>query len=687
MKILFFVLIFIVSNQILIAESATESLLPIEVTETPESPEFMGFDTSFRELPVSVDSFDQSSINSVQARRLSDLTTLDASITDGYNATGYWDIVSIRGFILDNKSNFFREGLPISAETSIPLENKERVDVLKGIGGIQAGAASPGGVVNYVVKRPTSQKVRTIRLGMAQERSVLVTADAGGRFNEKFGYRFNLARENLRPQIKDAEGDRSLLASAFDWRLSESSSIEAELEWSRKSQPSVPGFSLLGNRLPSPVDPNTNLNDLSWSKPTVFEGLSGSIRFNHALSDDWMASLTAGGQNLVTDDRLAYPYGCSSENNFDRYCSNGDFDLYDYRSENERRNSRGVKLLVSGRKEFEKITHNLSFGTMFSSQEEKMGAQAYNFVGIGNVGGIPELPADPLRTNAGSNRRSNQLEFFAYDRMELGEWSAWLGGRQTNLHRKSELTDKSGKVDYYQNFVLPWAAVSYEFPDILTYLSYGEGLESFVTPNRDGYTEKGQYLRDVRSRQWEVGAKGQGDFSWGLALFTVKRPLVEDLPPVYKVDGEIQQKGLEAELQKQYGYFHFGASYMLVEALRKNSNLRPELNGKKAVNVPVQSFRGVVGYEVPKVQGLSFDLRLVHEGKRAVLPDNSVMLSDWTRWDFGASYVWNKHLFTRLYVENLAAARYWKESPTQYGHVYLFPGMTRNLRLDLQYSF
>jgi hypothetical protein len=32
-------------------------------------------------------------------------------------------------------------------------------------------------------------------------------------------------------------------------------------------------------------------------------------------------------------------------------------------------------------------------------------------------------------------------------------------------------------------------------------------------------------------------------------------------------------------------------------------------------------------------------------------------------------------------IENLTDKRYWKESPYQYGHVYLFPGAPRTLRL------
>jgi iron complex outermembrane recepter protein len=88
-------------------------------------------------------------------RRLSDLATIDAAVGDAYNADGYYDFLSVRGFVLDNRFNYRRDGLPISAETSIPLDNKSRIEVLKGTSGMLAGIGSPGGMVNFVVKRPT----------------------------------------------------------------------------------------------------------------------------------------------------------------------------------------------------------------------------------------------------------------------------------------------------------------------------------------------------------------------------------------------------------------------------------------------------------------------------------------------------------------------------------------------------
>ena len=124
----------------------------------------------------------------------------------------------MRGFTLDNRFNYRRDGLPISAETSIPLDNKERVEILKGTSGLQAGTSAPGGLVNYVVKRPTQKNLRDVKLELSGNGSALAAIDFGGRLGDTrdFGYRLNLAHENLQPRTRNTDGQRSLAALATD---------------------------------------------------------------------------------------------------------------------------------------------------------------------------------------------------------------------------------------------------------------------------------------------------------------------------------------------------------------------------------------------------------------------------------------------------------------------------------------
>ena len=67
-----------------------------------------------------------------------------------------------------------------------------------------------------------------------------------------------------------------------------------------------------------------------------------------------------------------------------------------------------------------------------------------------------------------------------------------------------------------------------------------------------------------------------------------------------------------------------------------------------------------------------------------MLPDGSIQLPSWTRFDAALRYdtkLNNVNTSWTVGVENLADRSYWKESPYQFGHVYLFPGAPRTLRL------
>ncbi len=678
------------------------TLKPVTVNDRSAAPQadLTGFgDLPLKDVPISATVVGRDQLQQSGARRLADLTQFDASVTDAYNAPGYWDYLSIRGFTLDNRFNYRREGLPISAETSIPLDNKERIEILKGTSGIQAGTSAPGGLVNYVVKRPTQQDLREARLEYTSRASLLTALDLGGRLgpDKAFGYRLNLATERLRPTTRSLDGERQLLALAADWRVNKDTVLEAELEWSHKQQPSQAAFSLLGSRLPAAVDPRLNLNNQAWSKGSVFDALTGTLRFEQALNSEWRWSAQMGGQKLKTDDRLAYAFGCSAEGNFDRYCSDGSFDFYDFRSENERRNQQAAGLSLKGKLSTGGVAHDLSFGLINSRVRNRFDRQAFNYVGSGNVQGTALVPADPALTDENTQRDEKSLEFSVQDAVR---WSprltTWLGLRHTQLERRSVRTDGSRATGYRDALTTPWLAASYQFsPALMGYASYGEGVESQVVPNRTAqYSNAGVGLPALKSRQWELGVRG-GDaaFSWQAAWFQIERPMsnldacgrLGLSPCTGRYDGDAQHRGLEASAQWTSGPWRAGGGVTLLDAKRRGSTAEPAVNGKRPTNVPSNVVRANAAWKVPGVAGLELQGQLSHEGRRAVTPDEAIMLPAWTRLDAALRYDtrWNgaKTSWT-LGIENLANRRYWKEAPYQFGHVYLYPGATRTFRLS-----
>jgi iron complex outermembrane recepter protein len=654
-------------------------------------------------LPMQASVYSAEQIADKGVQRLSDLIGFDPALGDAYNSEGYWDFLTVRGFVLDNRFNFRRDDLPINAETSIPLDNKARVEVLKGLSGMQAGTSAPGGLVNYVVKRPGDAPIRSASVEWRQHASVTGTVDLGQRFgvDNALGLRLNAALAHLDPQLRDARGKRSLLALAGDWRLSPDTLLEAEVETSHRSQPSQPGFSLLGNNAPDAhnIDPRINLNNQPWSLPVVFDATTASLRWQQRLSADWQARAHLATQRLRTDDRVAFPFGCTDPNGTyyaDRFCPDGSFDLYDFRSENEHRRSDALDLSLSGTLQTGPLGHLLTTGVLRSNVRNRFQQQAFNFAGTGNITGTAITPAAPALTDENTNRDERSTEWYLRDALSVNEQlTAWLGLRHTQLKRQSVRTDGSRPTDYGQSFTTPWLAVSYAISQTQrVYASWGQGIESEVAPNRTRYINRGEALPALKSRQIEVGLKGSNEqLEWGFAWFDIQRPVFADIGTcdvdnscTRQVDGNARHRGAEATAATRIGPWLLRGGAQWLRARREGSQ-DVTLDGLEPTNVSPLTLRLQVGHAVAAVPGLTLTGHVTHEDRRVVLPDNSAGIPGYSRIDADARYeakIGTATVTWRAGIDNLFDQRAWKESPYQFGHAYLFPLAPRTLRLSVQ---
>ena len=688
--------------------NAVPTLKPVVVTASPNDAAMSGVsligDAPLARTPISASVISAEQMEAVGAKRLADLSKFDASVSDAYNTAGYWDYATVRGFVLDNKYNYRREGLPISAETFIALENKQSVEILKGTSGIQAGTSAPGGLVNYNVKRPTQADLRSVRLEATSYGSVLGAVDLGGRAgeNKEFGYRINAAAEKVDSYAPATAGNRQLLAVAADWRLSKDSILEAEFEYSKRSQPSVPGMSLTGHTLPTP-NAKLNINNQAWSQPVVLEGLTGTVKFEQAINSSWRWSAQAGTQKLKSQDRVAFPYGCTDGDNYyaNTYCPNGNFDLYDFRSDNENRSATSAKLEIKGEIDTKFVKINPTLGILVNRVKDRFDMQAYNYSGAGNLNNFVALPADATLTGENTNRdeRSTEL-YFNQSHQWTENFSTWAGLRYTRLSRQSIRTNGSRETNYSQNLRTGFVAASYQInPAHMAYASLGQGVESEVAPGRSRYTNAGEALPALTSKQFEIGVKGEAEqLRWSAAWFDITRPMFGDLGSCGKtatctrqVDGTAQHSGLELTLSTPTASatqpWHVDGGVTVINAKRQGSTIDASQNGLRPTNVPDWILRLNAAYKITAVPGLELNGHLSHEGKRAVLPDNAISIPAWTRLDLGASYVTkigNSKATWSFGVENVLNKSYFKESPYQFSHVYLFPGAPRTARLSVQ---
>jgi len=634
---------------------------------------------------------------------LAGLARLEPGVSDSYNSEGYWSMLSARGFVLDNRSNYRRDGLPINAETAIALGNKERLELLKGTSGVQAGTSSPGGLVNLVVKRPVAS-LHEASLEWSERGNLTGALDWSERFGTdgQFGARLNASASQYRPQLRSADGHGSLLALALDWQSSPEARLEFELESSRKAQPSQPGFSLLGNRLPDAhgIDPRINLNNQPWSQPVVLNGDTVSLRWQRTLAPELTLTMHGASQHLKSDDRVAFPYGCSNAGPdvyyADRYCPDGSFDFWDFRSDGERRRVDALDVHLDGRLSAAGMQHRWVLGLLATNAHDRFHRQANNYAGPGTIDGTAITAAQPELTDENTHRDERSREVYLRDTVQLGaKWQLWVGMRHTRLERQSVRTDGSRPTDYRQSFTTPWLALAYSVgPGTLAYVSTGQGVETEVVPNKSLYLNRGEPLSALKSRQFEAGLKHAANgVDWSLDAFDIRRPLAADLCDssgtacTRAIDGAARHRGVEANAGLRSGPWLLRGGATWLRARREDSADSAN-NGLQPTNVPKQLARMQITRELGNAASITAAFE--HEGRRTALPDNGVWLGAWTRLDLAT--LWQTlaagHTVRwRVGVDNVTDRRAWRESPYQFGHAYLFPLAPRTWRASVAASF
>lgn len=655
-------------------------------------------DIPLAKLPLQAGVFSAERLLDRGATRLSDLSSFDPSVSDAYNAEGYWDQLTVRGFVIDNRFNFRRDGLPINAETSIPLDNKAQVEVLKGVSGMQAGTSAPGGLVNLVVKRPGDAPLRRVSLDWREQGTFTGAVDLADRFgaDRAFGVRVNAAAARLDPLVRDSQGARQSLAVAGDWRIGSATLLEAEVETSHRSQPSQAAFSMKGGQVPDPFNPRLNLNNQPWSLPVVLDGDTASLRWRQKLGTDWAFVAHGATQRLRSDDRIAFPFGCSSADGTyypDRYCPGGRFDLYDFRSENERRRTDALDLSLNGTLRTGAVAHTLTAGVLGSRVENRFQKQAFNYVGTVGPGQV--TPPNPALTDENTNRDEHTTELYVRDAIVFDtRWTAWLGARHSRLHRQSVRTDGSRPTDYEQTFTTPFVAASYAYaPDQLVYASWGRGMESTVAPNRERYTNPGEAFT-LTSRQAELGLKGStGALEWSAALFDIVRPAFRDVGScgeagtcTLQPDGDQQHRGLEATLAWRTGDWTWRGGGQWLHA-RRGGSIDPELNERQPPNVPQRTLKLNAEHRLAAMPGLVLEGTVQYTSLRYVDPTNTASIPGYAFVDVAARQamrIGGQTVVWRAGIDNLTGRRAWRESPYQFAHVYLYPLRPRTAWLGLQ---
>ncbi len=665
-------------------------------------------DAPLLETPASISTIGRKQMEDFGIHNSTDAMKLDASVSDSYNAVGYAENFSIRGFALDNTSSYRKDGIAIPGDTQIPLENKERIEVLKGLAGLQAGVAAPGGIINYVTKRPTVNDLRSVTFEVRERGTVYGAVDLGGRFDDKrFGYRVNAAGEKLRSYVKGADGEREFVSGAFDWQITPDALLQLDLDYQHKSQLTVPGYQLIRNvSLPTGISQTMLLNDQPWAKPVDTKSTNAGLRFEYRLSDDWKASVSMNKHWFKRDDFTAFPYGCSNEGDgfYPGYCSNGDYDVYDYQSTGEKKSPFGAQAMVQGKFATGAVKHQLTLGTSLFTRSDKSGDYVYDFAGSSNIYHnviVPPAPGNPSTGPVFERRSENERALFAQDIATLSpQLKLHAGLRYVQVKRDEYIPDDNSRIAnaprFYahsdEGFVLPNLALVYGVtPDWNLYGALSHGLEhGGIAPIET--SNQNTALAPSRSKQFEIGVKGAmgNDATVSAALFQIRKGHeFTDESNTYVRRGESTHRGLELSAQgRATRDLHYGLSLLALHTEQQGTG-QADFDGKRVTDVPNFKSSAWVEYSVPAVAGLKVNAAWQYSAEKSFDLANTVMVPGYHLFDLGAAYstrVMGASTTLRVGVNNVFDKFYWRDVTPALGG-YLLTGAPRTLRASAQFDF
>lgn len=634
------------------------------------------------------------------SQKLGDLFIQDASVSDNTGANTAWSTyLSVRGLELDWQTSWRLDGKPFLAySTTLPYEHFEQIELFKGASGFMYGFGAPGGIINYVSKKPTDTPTRAVTLGYASSSLLRANADLGGRVGEgALGYRLNVTREEGKP-ANGGRLERSSMLLALDARLSDRLSWDLQTLYqdrlARDTEPSIrtsgwwngTAYQSVfpdGSALPTPIKNDQTLVGPGSYTDNRFAHVTTGLKYE--LSPDWQ---------VQTNLSRSYSKTRRNEQVLHLENSAGDYNIARADS-GERYQFQYADVMATGKLQTGTVRHNIVAGVSWQKQmNDWSDASVYttnfgtgniyeqNTVAYNSVGSFDDLKV----------RRASEIlqrSAFVSDRLELSPtWSVLGGLRWTNYEQNSLAASGAVTSSYEKKGVLtPTVAVMNKLtPDTMAYASYVESLQQGAIVGTS-YVNARQVLDPLVSKQWELGLKKDSAmWSGTAALFQVEKASeYANAANVYVQDGKSVYQGVElggtARLNKQWSV---GSSLMLLDAEYVEGS--GTNNGKRVAGAPEQVLTAQVAYRVPQVQGLQVRLGAKHTGETPLRASNRVTVDSYTLFSLGATYdttVQGYATTFRANVNNLTDRKYWMY---QYAD-YIKAGDPRSINLSATLHF
>jgi iron complex outermembrane receptor protein len=634
---------------------------------------------SILETPLSVARVDPEQLTRIAATTIDAAFKYDASLRSNNSGLASGNTFSSRGLAVDLTFGYRYDGLAFPYwYQDQPIESLQEIQVLKGAGGFVYGYASPGGVVNFVSKKPTDEFQASANLSYRSSSIVREHIDVGGPLVEggTTGFRLNVVNEQgtLYNHAYNKNQFVTLwLQGDITPQLSWSADGFYQRTWQTRQSNNIsfaPGVTYL-----KPVDGSDfNLGAPSSTKFNDVAQLTG--RLNYQINDNWKASLALrysalderfrGNGAQILNNKGDYQLGLLNQNRLFHYYV-GQFN-------------------IEGKFSTGPIEHSIVAGLDYLDDNFDYDHQTYTATGLpttsyafglrGNIysGSTPDWAGNPAAIAyfrpPDYYRYQEIRERGAYvsDTLKLDRAELMLGLRYTS-YKESDDNPVARDQYYKENSPTPVVALSYEVADqTRVYASYVEALQrGGIAP--DTALNQGASFGPLKSHQYEVGIKAQhSNWNATLAAFRTSIPSERSLAPVpgqtlglFVRDGQSKYEGLEFDgnLQATPEWLLNLSIAYLDSTLTKSAT--PSLVGTSLPGTV--DFRAAVfaEYAPHYIPGLKVFGGARYSGKSHGQADNSYLFPSVTVGDVGASYQLptERNIEVRANLQNVTNKKYW----------------------------
>lgn len=627
------------------------------------------------ETPLSVNIVSQELLAQQQAIVLEDALRNVSSVSK-FGSYGISDNINIRGFdigLAGGPENYRVNGIMLRT----PYSNYvEEVQVLKGPASILYGDVEPGGIINFVTKKPLGYEHAALEVKVGEYGLFRPAIDLGGKLGEKLSYRLNTVYETSNSFRDEVFNKQFMIAPSLLWNIGSRTSLNVDALFMENEATIDWGFPV-GLSLTRARQLN-NSNFYGYPNGTS-NGNNNMVTttFTHRFSKTWQIRNVTSFSN---QDRLlhdVYPI-------YDAATDSVAYSFGDYR-ENSRTNTLSNFLDISGEAYTGSVRHRLLAGFDLSYIARPV---VYNFVfpvpgnmSLDNpvwentaLSSVPILDDDvsPFTRRIGFNFQ-DLISLFD-ERLNLligGRFSQFTNGTRYSGDAEEPADEEDTKASRFT----PRVGLTFELIDNLTiYGSYAESFSAVIPQPGRGLDNPEPLLGD----QIEFGIKQSlldGRLGITASYFDLNRKNVLQFdiintngsisdPNNFRANqsGEHNSRGVELDINGKlrdnwqlFGAFSYFKTEVIREVVQSGDSAPVDYAGKELPNNPNTKLSLWTQYTFKQaVPGLSVGGGLFYQddmfGDRLNSEDN--VIEAFTRFDFMLGYQY-KHMKFQLNVQNV----------------------------------